>query len=70
MKVQAQLAMHRLVTGSMVEELQGPNNTRTRFMATDTEKLAAYIVWIDSQIAAVATGQSQRHRPVYFTPDM
>lgn len=65
---EAETALHRLMTGSMVEEISGPNNTRTRFMATDIAKLQSYIVNLGQLISTAQTGY--RHRPIYFTPDL
>lgn len=65
---EAETALHRLMTGSMVEEISGPNNTRTRFMPTDIAKLQAYIGNLEQLISTAATGY--RHRPIYFTPDL
>lgn len=65
---EAEAALHRLMTGSMVEEISGPNNTRTRFMKADIDKLQAYIVSLGTLISTAQTGF--RQRPIYFTPDM
>jgi gpW len=63
---EAEQALHRLATGSMVEEIAGPNNMRTRFMAADMDKLQKYIEFLDGQISRVTSGM--RQRPIYFTP--
>lgn len=65
---EAEVALHRLMTGSMVEEISGPNNIRTRFMPADIEKLQAYIDRLDGLISTAAT--ALRHRPIFFTPGL
>jgi hypothetical protein len=67
-KDEAEVALHRLMTGSMVEEISGPNNTKTRFMPADLEKLQAYIGYLEGLISTASTGF--RRRPIYFTPDL
>ena len=61
---EAETAMHRLATGSMVEEITGPNQTKTKFMPSDMAKLEKYVGYLKSQIAA-ANGRGCK--PIGFT---
>lgn len=61
---EAESALHRLATGSMVEEITGPNQTKTRFMASDMDRLQKYIGLLKSDIARVS---GRGYKPIGFT---
>lgn len=62
---QAETARHKLLTGSLVEQLQHGDQT-TRFTRTDIDKLEAYIASLRSQIAGEDGTAAQRRRPINF----
>ncbi|MCL5745016.1 MAG: gpW family protein [Acidobacteria bacterium] len=62
---EAETALHRLQTGSAVEEIAAPDGSRTRFMPTDAARLEAYIGSLTQQIERASRGFPRG--PIYFT---
>jgi len=61
---EAETALHRLQTGSAVEEVSSPDGTRTRFTTTDAARLEKYITALAQQIERAVRGYPRG--PIYF----
>jgi hypothetical protein len=63
---EAETAQHKLLTGSLVEQLRH-GDQETRYTRADLGSLAGYIASLRSQIAALEGIAAQRTRPINMT---
>ncbi|HEY3417756.1 MAG TPA: gpW family head-tail joining protein [Armatimonadota bacterium] len=63
-RTEAETALHRLQTGSSVEEVSAPDGTRTRFTPADAVRLENYIASLGRQIESAGRGFPRG--PIYF----
>lgn len=52
---QAQAALHKLLTGSMVAEVKKPDGSSVKFTAADESKLRAYISQLKYELGLTTT---------------
>jgi hypothetical protein len=48
---EAEAALHALQTGSLEEEIVGPDGRRVKYALVDAKKLQNYIEWLRSAVA-------------------
>jgi hypothetical protein len=57
---EAETALHSLMNGSRVEEIQALDGSRVRYAAADLEALRSYIAWLREELGAAQNpGQSR-----------
>jgi hypothetical protein len=59
---EAETALHRLLTGSRVEEIDSPSG-RVRYTSTNTVDLERYLAWLKQQLE---TTQRGNRKPILF----
>ncbi len=59
---EAEAALHRLLTGSRVEEIDSPSG-RVRYTSANTGDLERYLAWLKQQIE---TTQRGNRKPILF----
>jgi hypothetical protein len=59
---EAEIALHRLMTGSRIEEIDGPSG-RVRYTSTNVADLERYIARLKQQIEAGSRGN---RKPILF----
>lgn len=64
---EAELARHKLLTGTMVITLDFGDVGSTTYKATDIDKLEAYIASLRSQLSASDGIPENRRRPIHLT---
>lgn len=64
---EAELALHKLSTGSAIETLQS-GVERLTYKATDLTKLQAYVNWLQGKVNA-CNGVTNRRRIIHIIPE-
>ena len=63
--IEAEIAIHKLMTGSRVVELTGPDGTRVQYQEADLRKLQDYLGFCESKTQQAS---SSAGKPVYILP--
>jgi hypothetical protein len=61
---EAETALHKLMTGSAVEEVTAMDGTRVRYTPATLASLQSYMNWLQQQIETVQRGN---RRPIYIS---
>lgn len=64
---EAEAALHRINTGSMVEEITSPSGDKIRYTAASAKNLEAYVTSLAAQAATLQPSSTTRSRrgPIY-----